>query len=274
MAMTIETTTVTVHGMRIRTVTAGAGAPLVLLHGYPVSGDLWRACIPALAARHRVYAPSLPSHGGSDGPVHAEYDLAFLVRFLEGLADALRLDRFALAAHDLGGMAALGFAARHGDRLTRLVVMDTGPYADWPLSCRLLLAMARRPLLARVLLGRTAFRTMLRMGVHRGQAMPADLAEAYRRHWVASPESRRAFSAVVALPARRWVLPEEELRAIAVPTLVLWGARDLVFGPRIAQRLSRDLPDARCVVLPRCGHFLQEDDPGAVAREIEGFLGA
>jgi pimeloyl-ACP methyl ester carboxylesterase len=83
------------------------------------------------------------------------------VRFLEGFADVLGLSRFALAAHDLGGMAAPGFAARRGERLTHLVVLDTAPYADWPLACRLLIAAARSRPLAALLLRPAPFRLLL-----------------------------------------------------------------------------------------------------------------
>lgn len=271
----MERLQLSVDGMRIRTIAAGPpeAPPLVLLHGYPTSSALWRGCIPALSRRRRVFAPDLPGHGDSDKPIDAEYDLPFLVRFVEGVADGLGLRRFALAAHDLGGMAGLGFAARRRERLTHLVVLDTAPYADWPLACRALVAAARTPVLARLLLAPFPFRLMLRMGVHRPEAIPPEVAEGYRAHWLGSPEARRAFSAAVAMPPGRMALPLEELRSIDVPTLILWADHDLMFGKRVARRLARDLPAARLTVLPRCGHFLQEDDPAAVAGAIDEFLG-
>lgn len=264
----------TVHGLRIRTVRAGdpSAPPLVLLHGYPTSSDLWRNCIPDLARRRHVLAPDLPGHGDSDKPPDVDYDLPFFVRFLEGFADAAGLPRFALAAHDLGGMIALGFAARHAGRLTRLVVMDTAPYSPWPLPCRVLIGAARNRALASLLLRRPMFRLLMRAGVHRPEAIGPELAERYRASWIASPEARRAFSATVAVPADRWALPLEELRGISVPTLVLWAARDLLFGPKVGRRLSRDIPGAKLVLVPGCGHFLQEDDPAAVTAAIDGFV--
>ncbi len=266
---------VMVHGMRIHTLVAGdpAAPPLVLLHGYPTSSALWRGCLPALARHRRVYAPDLPGHGASDKPGDVDYDLPFFVRFLEGFADVLGLRRFALAAHDLGGMAALGFAARRGERLTHLVVLDTAPYADWPLACRLLIAAARSRPLAALLLRPAPFRLLLQAGVHRPGRITREVAEEYRRHWVASEEARRAFSATVAMPPARWALPLAELRSIATPTLVLWAARDLLFGQGIARRLGRDLPSAKLVVIPGAGHFLQEDAPDAVAEAIGAFVG-
>jgi pimeloyl-ACP methyl ester carboxylesterase len=270
----METTFLDVHGLRIRTILAGdpGAPPLVLLHGYPTSSALWRNCIPVLARHRRVLAPDLPGHGESDKPLGVDYDLPFFIRFLEGFADAAGLARFALAAHDLGGMVALGFAARRPARLTRLVVMDTAPYARWPLACRLLVGTARHPAMASLLLRRPVFRMLMRAGVHRGGAMGGELADRYRSHWVASPEARRAFSGTVSMPPARWALPLEELRAISAPTLVLWAARDLLFGAGVARRLCRDIQGARLLVLPRCGHFLQEDDPAAVAEAIDRFV--
>ncbi len=274
MQASFQTTFLDVRGLRIRTVVAGdpGAPPLVLLHGYPTSSDLWRGCLPILARRRRILAPDLPGHGESDKPLDAVYDLPFFVRFLEGLADAAGLSRFALAAHDLGGMVALGFAARHPARLTRLVVMDTAPYVRWPLACRAMVAAARNRALAPLLLRRPMFRLLLRMGVHRPDAISAEQAERYRSHWVGSAAGRHAFSATVSVPPERWAVPLDELRAISTPTLVLWAARDLLFGPGIARRLSRDIPGAKLIVLPGCGHFLQEDDPAAVAEAIDAFV--
>ncbi len=270
----METAFLDVNGLRIRTVVAGdpAAPPLVLLHGYPTSADLWRGCIPALARRRRVLAPELPGHGESDKPLDVDYDLGFFVPFLNAFADAAGLPRFALVAHDLGGMVALGFAARHPARLTRLVVMDTAPYVRWPLACRLLVGAARNRTLASLLLRRLMFRLLMRMGVYHRDAIGPDQAERYRSAWVGSTAGRKAFSATVAMPPERWAVPVDQLRAISVPTLVLWAARDLLFGPGVGRSLAGDIPGAKLVVLPRCGHFLQEDDPAGVADAIDGFV--
>ncbi len=263
-----------VNGLRVHTRVDGpkGGQPLVLLHGYPTCGSLWRNCVPYLAERFRVYVPDLPGHGASDMPPDTRYDLRSMVQWLEAYLDALGLGRVALAAHDLGGMVGLGFASWQGPRLSRFVVLNTGPYAPWSRSCRALVKLASNRAAARLLLRPTLFRAMLRLGVRRSGGITREVAELYRRHWVASPQAREAFSAVVEQPPAQWVVPRAELQAIDVPTLVLWGAGDRLFGPGTARKLTADIPGAQLALLPDCGHFLQEDAPLAVARAIGQFV--
>ena len=265
---------VNVNGMSIETVVAGAPEhrPLVLLHGYPTSSHLWRNVMPGLAAHHRVYAPDLPGHGGSDKPGNVEYDLDLFVGFLRGFADAVGLDRFALVGHDLGGMVAIGFAARYTDQLSRLVIMDTAPYVTWPLAARLVIWLARTPLTARMLLSRHLFRLFMQLGVANRRVMTTEVAEQYRRPWIQDSAGRRAFSLTVAVPPERITEPRPNLTRITVPTLVLWAANDRLFGKRVARQLRDDLPDATMTVVPDCGHFLQEEQPELIVQHLRSFL--
>jgi len=262
-------------GLRIHTLVAGAeeSPPLVLLHGYPASSQLWRHCIPPLAGRFRVYAPDLPGYGRSDKPLDVDYDLDFFVRFLLEFYDALRLEQAGLVAHDVGGMVGLGFAARHPERVTKFVVMDTAPYIEWSFMLRTAISLARNPFFARWMMTRTGFKWISRLLlVHHPAVITAEVADLYRAPWVESPATRRLFSQVVSLPATRLTEPHESLRRITMPTLILWAEKDLCFPTRIARRLQGDIPNASLVIVPDCGHFLQEERPGLVVEHLLRFL--
>jgi pimeloyl-ACP methyl ester carboxylesterase len=270
----MDTRSVTVSGIKINTVVAGQEQhpPVLLLHGYPTSNQLWRHIIPSLAESFRVIAPDLPGHGRSDKPTDVEYDRELFVGALKGLVDALGLHQFHLVGHDLGGMVALAFAARYPERLSRLVIMDTAPYVDWSLTTRIVIWLAKTSFSARLLLIRPLFRIFMKLGVARPQVMTAEVAEMYRRPWVADSSSRRAFSLTVAVPPERIIEPRSNLARISVPTLVLWADRDRLFGKRTARRLRDDLPDATMTVVPDCGHFLQEEQPELIAGHLRSFL--
>jgi len=261
-------------GLRIHTLAAGAEAspPLVLLHGWPASGQLWRHCIPPLARHFRVYAPDLPGYGRSDKPLDVDYDLDFFVRFLLGFYDALGLEQAGLVAHDVGGMAGLGFVARYPERVTRFVVMDTAPYLERPLILRVAIGLAGNPFLARWLMTRTGFKWALRLAVHHPAVITTEAADLYRAPWVESPAARRLFSQVVSLPPARLTEPRESLRRITVPTLVLWAENDRFFPTCIARQLQGDIPGAALVTVPDCGHFLQEERPELVVEHLLSFL--
>lgn len=247
--------------------------PMVLLHGFPSNHHLWRQCLPRLAEAYCVYAPDLPGYGDSDKPGGVRYNADFYTLFMSDLRKALDLDPFILVAHDIGGMVALNFAVKHPEALSRLVVMDTTPYADWP---RVLHAMAAR---ARTRFGsfwftrRRVFRRVLRQWlVHRPEAVSDAGSERFRRPWVESAAGRRAFRQALQPGPTEWAVSPALLRRLVLPTLVLWAAEDRIIPASIGRRLSEDIPGAYFVSIPDCGHFLQEEKPETIADHILTFV--
>ncbi len=247
--------------------------PMVLLHGFPSNRHLWRRCIPALAADYRVYAPDLPGYGDSDKPRGVRYNAVYYVRFLVALHRALDLDRFILVAHDVGGMAALAYAVRHPATLSHLVVMDTTAYADWPRLLQVMVKKARTRWGAFWFTRRRVFRQVLqRYLIHRSEVFSTARAERYRQPWGRDADGRRAFRQALRPEPEEWAVPREDLRRLAVPTLVLWAAEDRIIPLTIGRRLRKDIPGARLASIPDCGHFLQEENPRAVTDHISTFL--
>jgi len=115
-----------VNGIRMHYVTAGAGDPLILLHGYPQSWYTWRKVIPLLANRFQLIMPDLRGYGDSDKPLDG-YDKRTMAQDIRELADSLELDRFGLVAHDRGARVAHRYALDHGDTLTKLMLLDIEP---------------------------------------------------------------------------------------------------------------------------------------------------
>src|ERR671936_2747459 len=103
---------------------AGAGEPIVLLHGNPTSSFLWRKVIPGLAGEGRVLAPDLIGMGRSGKP-DIGYRFADHARHLDAWFDALALESVSLVGHDWGGALASDFAARHAGRVRGLAFMET-----------------------------------------------------------------------------------------------------------------------------------------------------
>jgi pimeloyl-ACP methyl ester carboxylesterase len=120
--------TLQANGLAFNLAEAGAGQPVLLLHGFPDSWRLWRHQIPALAkAGHRVIAPDLRGFGKTDRPTGVEhYKLRTLVNDVVGLLDALDVDRAAVVGHDWGAALAWALARFVPDRVSRLVVVSVG----------------------------------------------------------------------------------------------------------------------------------------------------
>jgi pimeloyl-ACP methyl ester carboxylesterase len=120
--------TVTANGLRFRVEQTGEGPAVLLLHGFPDTGDVWRHQVPALAAAGlRAIVPDLRGRGGSERPqAVAAYALPELVADATGILDALGVERAHIVGHDWGAALAWALAALAPERVDRLVVISVG----------------------------------------------------------------------------------------------------------------------------------------------------
>ena len=122
-----------ISGFEMHFVDEGTGEPVVLLHGDPTWGYLYRAFIPALSQHRRCIVPDQMGMGKSGAPRHPyPYRLQHHIANLETLVLRLDLHDLTLVLHDWGGPVGLGFAIRHPHRIKRLVLMNTWAFARWP----------------------------------------------------------------------------------------------------------------------------------------------
>lgn len=261
-------------GMNIFYLTAGNpdNPPLVLLHGWPSSSALWDKIIPGLSRDFYVLAPDLPGHGQSDKPEDQIYDLNFLRTFILDFYDALDLDRASLAAHDLGGMAALSFAVRHQDRLDKFIIMNTSPFSNWHWALSLTISLLKQPWLTRFFLLPWVFKLVLGSGFFNSKLLTPELVKKFQGPWVADKLGKTAFSRTIAVPPELMTESPESLATINCPTLILWGKKDRFFPYGLAKKLNGILPNAQRVGIDNAGHFLQEEQPQIITQTIQNFL--
>lgn len=271
----METRYVTLkNNLKIHTLIKGdpARPALVLLHGWPSSSLLWRHLIPDLSEHFYVLAPDLPGHGKSDKPETAMYDLSLLRGFILDFFDAFDLKTAHLCVHDLGGMAGLSFAVRHPERIHKFIVMNTSPYSDWSFALRISILLLKQRYLTRLFLNRFIFREVLKNGFYNKDLVTSEVLDIFRTPWTASPKDRKAFSATIDIPPELMVEDREKLRNINIPTLILWGRKDVFFPFGIARKLHGDIRTSSLVAVDRAGHFLQEEQPGFILKEMISFL--
>jgi pimeloyl-ACP methyl ester carboxylesterase len=122
-----ERHTATVGGLKLSYLTAGdpAASPMVLLHALGRDASDWQGVLPGLAETHRVYAPDLRGHGGSDRPGRYSHEL--MRDDVLGFLDAAGIEPCVLIGHSLGGTVAALVAAEVPHRLTHLILEDTAP---------------------------------------------------------------------------------------------------------------------------------------------------
>lgn len=260
---------VQVGDVRIRYVRKGSGPAVVLVHGFSSLMYTWSEVLPVLARRHDVVAIDLPGFGGSDIP--ARFDGGDTAELVARVMDGLGLPRASLAGNSLGGALSAVTAARHPERVDRLVLIDAAGYnmapADRPAMLRVIGALPAGAL--RFWPQRPMIRLGLRQVFYDDSLVTEEKVEEYLAP-MARPGAREAARALLTggealgLPAL--------LRQVRAPTLVIWCANDAWIPVRDADRFVRDIPGARKVVLEGCGHVAQEEKPQEVARLIEEFL--
>ena len=257
-------------GLEIRYVRRGEGPVVLLLHGFASSIYTWTDILPELARRHDVVALDFPGFGGSEIP--AGLTGSRLARVVPALMDQLAIPRATLVGNSLGGGVAAVVAARHPDRVERLVLLDAAGFnlapSDRPLMLRLIGSAPSVALLEHLPVRRSLVRLSLKQVFHDDARVTHEKIEEYlaplvRPGVVAAVQSLLQSGEGLGLPGA--------LRDVRAPTLVIWGRQDTWIPVGDADRFVAAIPGARKVVIEDCGHVPQEENPAEVARLIAEF---
>jgi pimeloyl-ACP methyl ester carboxylesterase len=259
-------------GLRVHVAEAGAGEPLLLLHGWPQHWYQWRGVIQRLADTRRLIVPDLRGFGWTDappGPVEPDV----FARDVIALLDALKIERTDLVGHDWGGFTSLLLAARHSERFRKVVALST-PHPWFKITPRLALEIWRAwyavPLAAG-LMERTPRPVEWFIG---REGVPAEDVAVYverlRDPARASATTRlyRAYLRTLLDAARK---PAEEPRT-PVPVLLMIGDKDIPVTPRLAEGLHRGGDDLRFELVAGAGHYLCDTHAHVVADRVRAFL--
>jgi pimeloyl-ACP methyl ester carboxylesterase len=256
---------VEVDGLTIAYERAGAGPPLVLLHGYVGDGPTtWRPQLDGLRDDFTVIAWDAPGAGGSSDPPEG-FGLAGYADCLAGFVERLGLERPHVAGLSFGSILALAFAHRH-PAVPRALVLASG-YAGWGGS--LPAEVARRRLQqARALakLSPEEFVGAL-LPMMFSEATPPATVAAFRASMLGFHPAGFLAMAQASAEDLRDLLP-----SVAVPTLLLAGDRDVRAPLAVAEALRAAIPGATLVVLPDAGHVCNIEAPEAFNRAVGDFL--
>jgi pimeloyl-ACP methyl ester carboxylesterase len=270
--------TVSARGLDFHVAEAGAGEPIVLLHGWPQHWWAWRRVVPLLAPHGRLLMPDLRGFGWSQAPDDG-YDKQTMAEDLPAILDALGLERVKLVAHDwgawIGFLACLAAPERFGAFVALSCPAPMGRPSGrqllqvWRFAYQLVLAA---PVLGERLVANEAFMARL----FTAAAARADT-------W--SDAELRAFTGVLAEPERarasvalyRAFLVHEAGRTpggrLHVPTLLMTGAHDHAVPPVMLEGAEREADDLTVETVPGCGHFLPEEAPEPVAERALALFG-
>lgn len=263
---------ITVLGTTLHVRDSGAvdsGKTAILLHGLGAHLQTWDDWALTLAPHVRVVRLDLPGAGLSWPESQGDYSDERSIALILALMDQLDIARASLIGNSIGGRIAWRFAAAHGERIDKLVLVSPDGYASPGFEYG---SAPKVPFIMNAM--RYALpKSMLRPNLEVAYSDPTRLEEATMDRYydlMLAPGNRQALLDRM----RQTVLvpPDPELSRIDAPVLLLWGADDRMIPVSNAQNYLRVLPDARLVTLPDLGHLPMEEDGAASVPPVLDFL--
>lgn len=264
-------------GVKINYREIGEGRPVVFLHGFGASSHSWDAVIKHLSLKNKGFLVDLKGFGLSDKPLDDKYSAADQADIIYAFVRENNLKNLVLIGHSLGGAIGL---------LTYLKFMEDG---DNPIKKMILIGspayrqripeftkILRIPFLTKILFiflpARSRTKMVLKRSFFDDKKITADIISHYG-NFLDDAGSFHAFTETA-----KQILPKsvEEISAkypkIKIPVLLIWGEKDQVISLSVGKRLEKDIPDAKLVVIPDCGHIPPEEKPQETAEIISEFL--
>jgi pimeloyl-ACP methyl ester carboxylesterase len=262
-----------INGQKLHYQRAGAGPPVILVHGLLGGSFCWRFNIPVLSERHSVFAVELPGFGLSHAPRETDCAMEAQAQRLLGLIEQLQFESVDVVASSWGGAVALFLAARSRKVRSLVLAAPVNPWSDFGierirfLSSRLggwLLRMA-------IPLSSPLHRVALRRMYGDPGRIPEGTVQVY-----SSMLMRRGRVHNLLNVLRSWESDVRALRGaiaqVQAPVLLIWGTKDGAVDLRSADALQRTLPHCETALLPGVGHLPFEENPEGFDRLVLDFL--
>jgi haloacetate dehalogenase len=270
------------NGVRFHTWIGGEGPALVLLHGYPQSGIMWRKVAPALARRFSVVIPDLRGYGDSDKPRDG-FDKKTMAADIHGVMQTLGHARYRVVGHDRGARVSHRLALDHADAVERLSLLDIVPTHTLFRDTGRELAAAywhwfffQVPDLPEVMISATPepfLRNMFRALSAEAGAIEETAFTEYLRVFTLPGTIRCGLEDYRAAAKQDFADDQADLALrVTCPVQILWGEFGKMHTLFDVLATWRDKAnDVRGRPLP-CGHFIPEEAPEALLAELEPFL--
>ena len=281
--------------LRVHLLEAGAGEPLLMIHGGNSVAASWAPLLPHLALRYHLLMPDRPGCGLTTRFSYRGVELrSHGVELVGGLLDALGLERAVLAGNSMGGFFAMSFALAHPERVSKLVLLGEPAGSAAPARGRfrfhrLVGTRGLNSLLYATVLRPPKDAAGVRAGFARSRlvADPNRVPDALLECFAAGarlPGATRAWTTIVerafappgwGFVANRMTLSHAllpELDKLTAPTLFLWGDKDPLGTPDDGRRLAERMPHARLEVVRDASHLVWLDRPETCAAAVTAFL--
>lgn len=249
----------------------GSGRPLLLLHGSGPGVSAWanwRLVIDRLSPVCRLLAPDFAGFGYTKVPPGTTYDRRVWLQQMVDFMDALGVEKASIVGNSFGGSMALAMAIHHPQRVERLVLMGSVG-VPFPITAGLDAVWGYEP-------SRERMAKLMRETFAYDAALVTDELVASRYQASIRPGAQEAFASMFPPPRQRWVdamaHPQEQIRAIGHPTLLVHGRDDQVIPLSTTLMMLDWIEDSRAHLFGRCGHWTQIEKVDPFCRLVADFL--
>ncbi len=274
----IEEKFIETNGLKLHTIIAGSGEPLILLHGFPDFWYGWKNVISGLKDEFKLIVPDMRGYNLSEKPEGIEnYTLDILIEDIKGLSEKLGFNEFNLVGHDWGGMVSWALAEKYPEILKKLIVLN----APHPKIFRKLITKDNDQKKASGYIGRFLKEGENFLFENNFQALQLSVFGTAKNKKAFSEFDKEKYIEAWSQPGaltggvnyyranRRY---EEWSGIINVPTLVIFGMKDMFVLPKVLEGLEDFIKDLKIVRIENASHWVMHDDPELVNSSIQSFL--
>jgi pimeloyl-ACP methyl ester carboxylesterase len=265
------------NGVKIKYRAIGKGNPMVLLHGLGASSCAWDKVSKYLSENNKLYLIDLKGFGLSDKPLDDKYSANDQSEIILDFIEKNNLKDIILVGHSFGGTVALLTCIKSMEEknnlIKGLILIGSPAYRQkLPQFTKLLKIPVLNELLLVFLPNSICVKMVLRSSFFDYKKITKDIVKNYGNFLDTSGAYHALISTAHQVFPRNvdWII--SNYKNIKIPVLLIWGDHDHIIPLSIGQRLSKDIPNSKLVIVPECGHIPQEEKPKETAKIISDFL--
>ncbi len=262
-----------IGGLKVSYVDQGEGVPLLLIHGIPIWGYLWKDCIARLAQHYRLIIPDLVGYGFSDQRDRFDRSIKVQSHILSQLLQQLNVKKLFVAGHDIGGAVAQRFVVDHAERVLKWVLIDSVLYDSWPADPMIRLGNPKQHYTTKGDELAKKFIERLPDGFFNRDKASQEMLAGWMAPYMKDEGKLSLIRNAAALNTNHTMELIDDLNRLTQSLLLLWGEKDQFQPLSSAQRFKIEFPATQLRVIPDSDHFLPLEKPDEVTQILIEFLG-
>jgi len=262
----------TIDGLKVSYIVEGEGTPLLLIHGIPVWGYLWKDCIEPLSKHFKLIIPDLVGYGYSDQRDRFDRSIKVQSQMISKLLTQLDVQDLYVVGHDIGGAVAQRFVVDHADRVLKWVLMDSVLFDSWPADPMVRLGNPQQHYKTKGDELARKFIERLPAGMHHKEKATPEMLEGWMAPYMSDEGKLSLIRNASALNTNHTMELLDDLHQLTQPLMLLWAAKDQFQPLSTAERFKAEYPNSELRVIEDSDHFMPLEKPETVAENLIDFF--